>query len=149
MALAPHVDYGGLVSVPGPFACRQAEVWTFVVKADGGKLDALCKRFDVDNTHRQLHGALLDAQLLAEVYIGLTSGQSEIGFEIGAEAANEAAITFEVDVRAPRPRVVVAGEDLEAHEARLAQLRKKAGWAVWDAWSDVVEAATQYEAMPA
>jgi DNA polymerase III subunit epsilon len=54
-----------------------------------------------------------------------------------------------VDVRAPRPRVVVAGEDLEAHEARLAQLRKKAGWAVWDAWSDVVEAATQYEAMPA
>lgn len=112
-------------------------------------LDALCKRFDVDNTHRQLHGALLDAQLLAEVYIGLTSGQSEIGFEIGAEAANEAAITFEVDVRAPRPRVVVAGEDLEAHEARLTQLRKKAGWAVWDAWSDVVEAATQYEAMPA
>jgi len=112
-------------------------------------LDALCKRFDVDNTHRQLHGALLDAQLLAEVYIGLTSGQSEIGFEAGAEAANEAAITFEVDMHAPRPRVVVAEEDFSAHEARLAQLRRKAGKAVWDAWAEAGEAVSQLEAEPA
>jgi len=112
-------------------------------------LDALCKRFDVDNTHRQLHGALLDAQLLAEVYIGLTSGQSEIGFEVGTEAANEAAVMFEVDVRAPRPSVVVAEEDFAAHEARLAQLRKKAGKAVWDAWSEAAGAASQLEAVPA
>lgn len=111
-------------------------------------LDALCKRFDVDNTHRQLHGALLDAQLLAEVYIGLTSGQSEIGFEVGVEAANEAAVAFEVDVRAPRPRVAVAAEDLDAHEARLAQLRKKAGKAVWDLWQQA-EVEPQMEAMPA
>ena len=112
-------------------------------------LDALCKRFDVDNTHRQLHGALLDAQLLAEVYIGLTTPQSEIGFEVGAEAANEAAMTFEVDVRAPRPRVLVAEDDLAAHEARLAQLRKKAGKAVWDLWSEAEEPASQLEAVPA
>lgn len=44
MALVPHVDYGGLVSVPTPFACNQAEVWNFFVKADGKKLDALCDR---------------------------------------------------------------------------------------------------------
>jgi DNA polymerase-3 subunit epsilon len=112
-------------------------------------LDALCKRFDVDNTHRQLHGALLDAQLLAEVYIGLTSGQSEIGFEVGAEAANEAAMTFEVDVRAPRPRVLVAEDELAAHEARLAQLRKKAGKAVWDLWAEAAEPASLLEAVPA
>jgi DNA polymerase-3 subunit epsilon len=111
-------------------------------------LDALCKRFDVDNTHRQLHGALLDAQLLAEVYIGLTSGQSEIGFEASAEAASEAAIAFEVDVHAPRPRVVIAEEDLAAHESRLAQLRKKAGKAVWDMWVET-DAAAQVEAVPA
>lgn len=111
-------------------------------------LDALCKRFDVDNTHRQLHGALLDAQLLAEVYIGLTSGQSEIGFEASAEAASEAAVAFEVDVHASRPRVVVAEEDLVAHEGRLAQLRKKAGKAVWDAWAEA-DAAAQMEAVPA
>ena len=42
-------------------------------------LDALCKRLGVDNSHRQLHGALLDAQLLAEVYLALTAGQGEIG----------------------------------------------------------------------
>jgi DNA polymerase-3 subunit epsilon len=111
-------------------------------------LDALCKRFDVDNTHRQLHGALLDAQLLAEVYIGLTSGQSEIGFEAGAEAAAEAAVTFEVDVRAPRPRVLVSQEEFAAHEVRLAQLRKKAGQAVWDLWADA-ESAPEREAVPA
>jgi DNA polymerase-3 subunit epsilon len=99
-------------------------------------LDALCKRFDVDNTHRQLHGALLDAQLLAEVFIGLTSGQGEIGFEAGAEAAaGAAAVAFEVDLRAPRPRVVVDAADVAAHEARLAQLRKKAGKVLWDAWA--------------
>jgi DNA polymerase-3 subunit epsilon len=115
-------------------------------------LDALCKRFDVDNTHRQLHGALLDAQLLAEVFIGLTSGQGEIGFEAGTEAAaTAAAVAFEVDLRAPRPRVVVDGEDFVAHESRLAHLRKKSGKALWDAWADEVEAAgeEQVAAMPA
>jgi len=44
-------------------------------------LDALCRRLGVNNAHRQLHGALLDAQLLAEVYLALTSGQEEIGFD--------------------------------------------------------------------
>src|SRR3546814_2381490 len=44
-------------------------------------LDALCRRLGVDNSHRQQHGALLDAQLLAEAYLALTAGQSEI--EIG------------------------------------------------------------------
>jgi len=111
-------------------------------------LDALCKRFDVDNTHRQLHGALLDAQLLAEVYIGLTSGQSEIGFEASTEAAGEVAVAFDVDVHAPRPRVVIAEEDLVAHESRLAQLRKKAGKAVWDLWAEA-DAVAQPEALPA
>src|SRR5690606_15073744 len=43
-------------------------------------LDALCRRLGVDNGHRKLHGALLDAELLAEVYIGMTSGQGDLGF---------------------------------------------------------------------
>jgi len=104
-------------------------------------LDALCRRFGVDNTHRQLHGALLDAQLLAEVYLALTSGQGEIGFETGIEAAAEAAATaFQVDLRAPRPRVLVSDEEFAAHEARLAQLRKKAGKAIWDIDMEPIEA---------
>lgn len=95
-------------------------------------LDALCRRLGVDNSSRTLHGALLDAQLLAEVYIGLTSGQSDLGFaDVAAEMAAEA-LPFEIDLSRPRPRVVAQAEELAAHEARLAVLRKKAGKAVWD-----------------
>lgn len=96
-------------------------------------LDALCKRLGVDNSHRQLHGALLDAQLLVDAYLALTSGQREIGFasaDDGAQTLNAATLLANAG---PRPRVVVATEDLAAHEARLAQLRRKAGTAVWDA----------------
>ncbi|MCE7032477.1 DNA polymerase III subunit epsilon [Lysobacter sp. GX 14042] len=94
-------------------------------------LDALCRRLGVDNTHRQLHGALLDAQLLAEVYIGLTSGQEEIGFG-SADSAGAGASLVHYDATLPRPRVTVQAAELAAHEARLDALRRKAGQAVWD-----------------
>jgi DNA polymerase-3 subunit epsilon len=98
-------------------------------------LDALCRRLGVDNSHRQLHGALLDAQLLAEAYLALTAGQGEIGFDSLVHATDTIAATqvlIQADGRA-RPRVQVAAEELAAHEARIAQLRKKAGRAIWDA----------------
>ena len=98
-------------------------------------LDALCRRLGVDNSHRQLHGALLDAQLLAEAYLALTAGQGEIGFDSLVHATDTIAATqvlIEADGRA-RPRVQVAAEELAAHEVRIAQLRKKAGRAIWDA----------------
>lgn len=106
-------------------------------------LDALCKRLGVDNAHRQLHGALLDAQLLAEVYIGLTSGQGDLGFSDDgkSDAAAAAAAAFMAAPAAERPRVQVGADEQVAHEARLEKLRKKAGRAVWDGWDDpVVEA---------
>ncbi len=100
-------------------------------------LDALCRRLGVDNTHRQLHGALLDSQLLAEVYLALTSGQSEIGF--GAPATDEesgggAVAAFAATVLDPalRPRVRVADDELAAHAARVEAIRKKAGRCLWD-----------------
>ena len=95
-------------------------------------LDALCRRLGIDNSHRTLHGALLDAQLLAEVYIGLTSGQSDLGFADVAAEAGVDALPFEIDLHRPRPVVRVSDEEFAAHEARLAVLRKKAGSAVWD-----------------
>lgn len=95
-------------------------------------LDALCKRLGVDNSHRQLHGALLDAQLLGEVYIGLTSGQEEIGFGDPSAAAQQKKLDVQVDLSAPRPRVIVLADEMAAHQARLEKLRKKAGKCVWD-----------------
>lgn len=97
-------------------------------------LDALCKRLGVDNAHRQLHGGLLDAQILGDVYIALTSGQEEIGFGL-ADAARPGTAqvqAFDTSRLLPRPRVVATASEREAHEARLAKLRKKAGHAIWD-----------------
>ena len=96
-------------------------------------LDALCRRLGVDNAHRQLHGALLDAQLLAEVYLAMTSGQSELGLAAGAADAAGAAKAgkVEFETTGERPRVRVATEELEEHAARLQALRKKAGNCLW------------------
>ena len=95
-------------------------------------LDALCRRLGVDNAHRQLHGALLDAQLLADVYLAMTSGQGEIGFDAlavqadadQADAAAEA-LASQAAAAGPRPRVMVSDEERAAHEARLDAIGKK------------------------
>jgi len=96
-------------------------------------LDALCKRLGVDNAHRQLHGALLDAQLLAEVYLALTAGQGEIGFgSVEAAEKQAAAVSFAGAALGARPAVIVDADELAAHAARLEAIRKKAGSVVWD-----------------
>ncbi len=98
-------------------------------------LDALCRRLGVENAHRTLHGALLDAEILAEVYLAMTAGQGEIGFDAaGAEpAGSDAAVAAAALVAAqgPRPRVLVSAEEHEAHLARLATIEKKAGFSLW------------------
>ncbi|MBI2399400.1 MAG: DNA polymerase III subunit epsilon [Xanthomonadales bacterium] len=89
-------------------------------------LDALCKRLDVDNTGRELHGALLDANLLAEVYLALTAGQGEMSFDAPLEAVSAVEVA---GLPAPRAALRVlradAGE-LQAHEARLDAVAKAA-----------------------
>jgi DNA polymerase III subunit epsilon len=101
-------------------------------------LDALCKRLGVDNAHRHLHGALLDAQLLMEVYLALTAGQGEIGFAssaAGEERRNDASALLPAADAAARPRVQPSEGDLVAHAARMDAIRKKSksGQCVWDA----------------
>jgi DNA polymerase-3 subunit epsilon len=94
-------------------------------------LDALCKRLEVDNSHRGLHGALLDANLLADVYLALTSGQGALGF--GEEAAQEATLAaVELHIVA-RPRVLRALDaEIVLHEARIAAIDKASrGSCVW------------------
>ena len=105
-------------------------------------LDALCRRLGVDNAHRQLHGALLDAQLLAEVYLALTAGQHEIGF--GAMAEPERA-TNRVVLAQPagaRPLLRVQADELAAHAARIESIRKKAGVCLWQPVGAPVELET-------
>jgi DNA polymerase-3 subunit epsilon len=96
-------------------------------------LDALCKRLGVDNSARDLHGGLIDAQLLADVYLAMTSGQVvlDLGFEGGTEAGARSVVTPLVLAR--RPRVLRANEEeLNAHAKRLDALDKSAGGqSVW------------------
>jgi DNA polymerase III subunit epsilon len=90
-------------------------------------LDALCRRFGVDNSHRELHGALLDALLLTEVYLALTAGQGDLGF---ASPASE--VAGGVDALAwsaaatLRVRHASAAEEA-AHAARLERIDKLSG----------------------
>jgi len=107
-------------------------------------LDALCKRLGVDNSHRQLHGALLDAQILGDVYLALTSGQEEIGFAVEASASVVDTSQFRLDPNVARPRVQISVDEQAAHDARLEKLRKKAGKVVWDQFT-VVEAVAEAE----
>lgn len=92
-------------------------------------LDALCKRLGVDNSARDLHGGLIDAQLLAEVYLAMTSGQValDLAFESAPEQGGSTQVVMPV-VLTRRPKVLRASEDeLAAHERRLDALDKSAG----------------------
>jgi DNA polymerase-3 subunit epsilon len=87
-------------------------------------LDALCKRYFVDNSGRHYHGALLDAQLLAEVYLAMTRGQETLGIDLGGPAGTE----VKLPVRQGPLKVIRAdAAELEAHAAYLAALTKESG----------------------
>lgn len=92
-------------------------------------LDALCKRYDVDNSHRELHGALLDAEILADVYLAMTGGQASLSLDGLVEGKGSAASEIRrLAAGRPRLNVIVAGaEELAAHESRLAAIDKASG----------------------
>jgi len=101
-------------------------------------LDALCERFGIDNAHRSVHGALLDAQLLADVYLAMTRGQETLTIDMAAPAGAFAAGVAQGNdpgSAGPRPAVrVIAPTPLElaAHEEYLAALDKESrGQCVW------------------
>ncbi|KAA0682863.1 DNA polymerase III subunit epsilon [Roseomonas genomospecies 6] len=86
-------------------------------------LDALCKRFGVDNSSRTYHGALLDAQLLAEVYLELRGGrQAGLALASGPAAGGPAATRIDRPYRAPRPHAP-SEEELVAHAELLKKLK--------------------------
>jgi len=102
-------------------------------------LDALCERFAIDNAQRTLHGALLDAQLLAEVYLTMTRGQETLTIDIGGAAppAVAGAVAAAAGRAGPRPALKViepTPEERAAHAEYLAALDKESnGRCVWRA----------------
>ena len=95
-------------------------------------LDALAKRYNVDNSKRELHGALLDAQILADIYLAMTGGQ--VSLSLDSEAAFTAAAN-PIELRFDRrglvlPVLAATPEEQRAHEAMLAVMAKK-GQPLW------------------
>lgn len=89
-------------------------------------LDALCRRFEIDNSNRTFHGALLDSELLAEVYLQLIGGRQP-GFELGLSGTKSAEqVKVLRERREPRPHAASA-EEREAHAAFVGKIKK----AIW------------------
>jgi DNA polymerase III subunit epsilon len=91
-------------------------------------LDALCDRLEVDNSGRTLHGALLDAELLADVYINMTRGQEALLIDAGDAATDVQTIVVPVDLSAfVLPVLPANAQELAAHADVLSQLDKSSG----------------------
>lgn len=97
-------------------------------------LDALCKRYGVDNSQRDLHGALLDAEILADVYLAMTGGQTALSLG-GNETSETEEPKLEVHTfnrnRKPLKIVKATAEELAAHEERLNNIKKASGNCLW------------------
>lgn len=97
-------------------------------------LDALCDRYEISNAHRTLHGALLDAELLAEVYLAMTRGQNSLTMDLGGEDEEGEGETLEI---LPIGEVLVLranDEEIAAHEQLLDRLDKDMkGSSIWRA----------------
>ena len=95
-----------------------------------------CKRYGVDNSQRDLHGALLDAEILADVYLLMTGGQ--VNLNINQQSDSD---TGEINTatsirrlpsnRAPLTIVRASAEELLCHEEKLAAIKKSSGFCVW------------------
>jgi DNA polymerase-3 subunit epsilon len=85
-------------------------------------LDALCERYQVANAHRTLHGALLDAELLAEVYLAMTRGQESLGIDLERPAAVQAEVADGGFERPPLLVLAASAEELAAHRNMLGRI---------------------------
>lgn len=98
-------------------------------------LDVLCERYGIDNSHRTLHGALLDSEILADVYLLMTGGQTKLN--LASESADTNSSAQDTGIRRlslERPRLKVIRADdatLAVHESRLDLVQKKGGSCLW------------------
>ena len=95
-------------------------------------LDALCKRYGIDNSHRELHGALLDSEILADVYLQMTGGQTRLNLS-GQEKseAGQTGIRRLATGRKPLKIIRATADELEEHEKRLDIVADAGGKCLW------------------
>jgi len=92
----------------------------------------LCRRYGIDNSHRELHGALLDAEILADVYLLMTGGQTKLNLAGQNSGSGDDGAIRRVQRNGNKLKVISASADeLEQHEARLDIVQKSGGKCLW------------------
>jgi DNA polymerase-3 subunit epsilon len=94
-------------------------------------LEALCRRYEVDDSSCTLHGALLDAEILADVHLAMTGGQTDLGLSFQAPAADGEPGQVLSEERPPLQVLLPSEAEVAAHDARLHAIHEKAGHCLW------------------
>ncbi|WP_150048133.1 MULTISPECIES: DNA polymerase III subunit epsilon [Methylomonas] len=95
-------------------------------------LDALCKRYGIDNSHRELHGALLDAEILADVYLIMTGGQASLLEESKQVEVAVSQVIERLPTQRPKIKIIRASDDESAnHYARMEKISKSSSINMW------------------
>ncbi len=94
-------------------------------------LDALCKRYEIDNTHRTQHGALLDAELLAEVYLTMTGGQTSLELDLPNRGSEPSQRVHLKAVKEDLKILSLSDDDLQAHQDTLSRIASKSSHCIW------------------
>ena len=115
--------------------CKVTDTLALARKLYPGKrnnLDVLCTRYGIDNSHRTLHGALLDAEILADVYLLMTGGQTKLNLQSDSQQQDDRGGIRRLTVnRAPLKVIHAQPQELVDHEARLDLVMKKGGSCLW------------------
>lgn len=129
--------------IPNIVAQKSAEICTVLDTLDMARqlhpgqknnLDALCRRYGIDNSHREKHGALLDSEILADVYLMMTGGQTDLN--LSGKSNKEGGVQQEIIRRLPSDRkalkvVKATADEIAMHEQRLDLVLKKGGSCLW------------------
>lgn len=107
-------------------------------------LDVLCERYQIDNSHRTLHGALLDAEILAEVYLAMTGGQTSLSFNSEDSANNTTSTSQMTHKKIEREnfnlKIIRANQnELDEHSKTLDKVDKKSGGSIWRKETQIIE----------
>ena len=140
-------EFNLLARSPGAVAdhCKVLDTLVMARRLHPGQrnsLDALCKRYDIDNSQRELHGALLDAEILADVYLMMTGGQVSLSLDSRTDSGGHQRQDIQRLAADREPlRVIRASEsECQAHAARMAAIEKASGGS--SVWSRLESEAT-------